>query len=386
MALRVLHCPWLVGGNPAGLAAAERELGLSSTTLTFRPSPFGYPVDEVVWEDGDSRIVSELKRWRLMSRILRDFDVVHFNFGSTVAPQRVRRDPVKGGKAMWVRNIVAYGYSSLLEQLDLPLLARSGKAIFVTYQGDDARQGGVAARYPVNAAVEAAPGHYSPTSDEDKRRRIARFERWADGIYALNPDLLRVLPERARFMPYAHVAAREWQPAEPIDARSRPLVLHAPTDRMIKGTRFLVEAVSRLQKEGLELDFQLVEGLTQAEAKAAYARADLIVDQLLVGWYGGLAVEAMALERPVVSYVRDEDLEFVPADMRAEIPVVNAQPDTIYDVLKELLTVGRGELAELGKRGRRYVSRWHDPLQIAQQVVVDYEAAVASSWNSRLGK
>ena len=47
----------MVGGNPAGLAAAERELGLDSTTLAFRPSPYGYPIDEVVWDDGDGRIV-----------------------------------------------------------------------------------------------------------------------------------------------------------------------------------------------------------------------------------------------------------------------------------------------------------------------------------------
>jgi glycosyltransferase involved in cell wall biosynthesis len=381
--MRVLHCPWTVGGHAAGLAAAERRLGIESATVAFRPSPFGYPSDEVLWADDEHSLTRELKRFRLLARVLRDFDVVHFNFGSTIAPQRIPRDAPAVDAASTIRNRGLRAYSSLFEQLDLPVLARAGKAIFVTFQGDDGRQGDAFPGLPVNGAVEAAPGHYSPASNADKRRRIARFQRWADGIYALNPDLLRVLPERARFVPYAHVDASEWAPGPPAGARERPLVVHAPTNREIKGTRFLLEAVSRLQAEGVGFDFELVEGRTQAEARALYAQADLVVDQLLIGWYGGLAVEAMALERPVVSYVREEDLRFVPEEMRDAIPVVEARPDTIRDVLEELLTTRRGELAELGARGRRYVSLWHDPRRIAEELVEGYETALNARRRSR---
>jgi len=94
-------------------------------------------------------------------------------------------------------------------------------------------------------------------------------------------------------------------------------------------------------------------------------------------------VEVMALERPVVAYLRDEDLGYLPAEMRDDIPVISAQPDTIYDVLKELLTTRRSELAEIGRRGRAYVGRWHDPLRIAAGIVADYEAAVARRRKSK---
>jgi glycosyltransferase involved in cell wall biosynthesis len=373
MTLRVLHCPWMVGGNPAGLAAAERELGLDSTTLTLRPSPFGYPIDEVVWDDGDGRIVCELKRWRVLPRILRDFDVVHFNFGTTIAPQRI----APGATGAKPRNPLQRAYAAAVEQLDLRLLARSGKAIFVTFQGNDARQREVALRYPLDDSLEAVRGLYTAESDRNKRRRIARFDRYADGIYALNPDLLRVLPERARFLPYAHVDPRNWEPAAPAGSGGRLTVLHAPTNREIKGTRFVLDAVSRLQTEGVDFDFRLVEGMTQLEVKALYQQADLVVDQLLLWGYGGLAVEAMALGRPVIAHLREDDLAFLPPEMHAEIPVISAEPATIYAVLKELLTTRRGELAEIGRRSRAYVSRWHDPKRIAEEVVADYEAAVA---------
>jgi glycosyltransferase involved in cell wall biosynthesis len=352
----------MVGGHPAGIAAAERELGLESRTIAFRPSPFGYPIDEIVWDDDDGRIVSELKRWRLLPRVLRDFDVVHFNFGSTLAPQRLVPD-APGAKP---RNSAERLYAAAVEQLDLWVLARAGKAIFVTFQGSDARQ----------REVAEAPGHYSAESNALKRRRIARFERYAHGIYALNPDLLSVLPPRARFVPYAHVDPRQWQVAGRAVASPRPLVIHAPTHHGIKGTRFVLDAVSRLRGDGLDFDFQLVEGLSQSELREVYERADIVVDQLLLGWYGGLAVEAMALERPTVAYLRNEDLSFLPHRMQAEIPVVSADPGTIHDVLGDLITTRRAELAEIGRRGREYVERWHDPLQIARELVADYETAV----------
>jgi hypothetical protein len=376
--MRVLHCPAIVGGNPTGLAAAERELGLDSRAVALEQTRWRYRVDEVVWKDRDGPLVRELKRWRLLLRALREFDVVHFNFGSSIAPQRL---PAADGPQSTARTVVrsAYGaYAALLEQRDLPLLARSGKAIFVTFQGDDARQGDFCRRFPVNAAVEASPGYYTPESDANKRRRIARFARYADGIYALNPDLLHVLPARARFEPYAHVDVRDWDPGPPAGAGERPLVLHAPTDRAIKGTRFLLAAVERLRDEGVQFDFQLVEGLPHDQAKALYRRADVLVDQLLVGWYGGLAVELMALERPVVAYLRQEDLRFLPSGMRRELPVISADPGSIVDVLRDLLSTRRPELAGLGRRGRDYVDRWHNPRLIAERLEKDYADALAT--------
>ncbi|HBZ69035.1 MAG TPA: hypothetical protein DEP35_04520 [Deltaproteobacteria bacterium] len=96
------------------------------------------------------------------------------------------------------------------------------------------------------------------------------------------------------------------------------------------------------------------------------------MDQLLVGWYGGVAVELMALERPVLCFLREDDLRFVPAPMREEIPVVRTTPATVYEVLKEWITASPERRAEQGRRGRRYVERWHDPARIAADLVQAY--------------
>jgi hypothetical protein len=370
----VVHLPAGVGGHPPSLARAERELGLRSRAVMLEPSPYGYTPDETLFAPNATRFGRELRRWRFLLELLRDADVVHFNFGSSLLPIAYPSSVTGGG----VARRIARAYARLVQLRDLPLLHAAGKAIFVTYQGDDARQGDVCLdQLEISPAHELGAAFYVPELDRVKRRAVAAFDRWADGIYALNPDLLRVLPPRARFLPYAHVDAREWEPS-PWRTAGPPVVLHAPTHRGAKGTRYVLAAFERLRADGVEFEPLLVEGVSQAEALAAYKRADLLVDQLLYGWYGGLAVELMALGRPVVAYIRESDLRFVPDELRASLPVVSATPDSIYEVLRELLTVRRGELPVLGARSRAYVERWHDPRAVAAQLAEDYERAVAA--------
>jgi hypothetical protein len=120
----------------------------------------------------------------------------------------------------------------------------------------------------------------------------------------------------------------------------------------------------------------MIEGVAHTEALKLYANADLLIDQLLAGWYGGLAVELMALAKPVIAYIREEDMHFIPRAMREQLPVVNATPQSIYPVLRDLLTVRRHQLRDLGTRGRKYVETWHDPIRIASTLKTTYEGIV----------
>jgi hypothetical protein len=104
----------------------------------------------------------------------------------------------------------------------------------------------------------------------------------------------------------------------------------------------------------------------------------LVVDQLLVGWYGGLAVECMALAKPVICYLLEEDLGFIDPGMREQLPLLRADPGTIYAVLRHALTAGRSRLPETGALGRAYVERWHNPLQIAGFLRDQYVRALRS--------
>jgi hypothetical protein len=213
--------------------------------------------------------------------------------------------------------------------------------------------------------------------DAERRRRVARFERWADGIFYLNPDLAHVLPARARFVPYAHVDPRIWLP-RPRDPARRPVVVHAPSDPVVKGTDRVVDAVGALQAEGLDFEFRLVRDLPHDEARAIYEGADVAIDQLHAGWYGGVAVELMALGVPVLSFIRQDDLGVLPPEMRDDLPVLDIAPDSLQAVLRGVL-----ERPPSAEPFRRYAERWHDPRQIARTVSEAYEAARRSRGTPR---
>lgn len=366
--LRVLHCPQLVGGQATSLALHERALGAGSLSVSWLESVFGYPADEILWPQNASLAAQEAARWRLLRRALRDFDVIHYNFGASILnwgslDERHRRMAGGlGGLYAWAN-----------QAIELPFMKRMGKVVAVTYQGDDARQGDYCREhFEICIAHEVDEQYYSATTDAAKRRRIARFAGYADLIYALNPDLLQVLPANAKFLSYAHIDLDEWQPVQGVSG-GRPLVVHAPSHRGAKGTRFLLAAVDRLRGDGLAFDFQLVEGLTQSEARKLYERADLVVDQLLAGWYGGFAVEVMALGKPVICYLRHADFGCLPAQMRNELPLIEATPDSIEAVLRDWLMRPAGDLRHRGQLGRRYVEKWHDPRRIAQSLLDDYQ-------------
>ena len=369
--MRVLHCPTDVGGNPQNLARMERELGVDSMSLVSRKNRFEYQSDRVLFGTEDGFFRRELRTWHYFVFEAQHFDIVHYNYGQPLmacVSEEVRIWPPSRA----ARKFLVQPYRALFEFTDVAFFKRAGKGIVVTYQGDDARQGDYCREnYEITFANEVEEHYYSARSDARKRRQIAKFHRYADRIYALNPDLLNVLPS-AELIPYANVDPSQWTPDYP-GRRAWPRVLHAPSHQGVKGTRFFLEAVERLRRERVPFDLELIENLPNAEALRRYREADLVVDQLLAGWYGGFAVEAMALGKPVIAYLRESDLHFVPREMRAELPVIDANPETIYDVLKEWLTVRRHTLPERGYASRTYVERWHDPRAIAQRLIGDYE-------------
>jgi hypothetical protein len=136
--------------------------------------------------------------------------------------------------------------------------------------------------------------------------------------------------------------------------RLRPVVAHSPTAPIAKGTKYIDLAVEALKKEGVSLDYDCITGATHQEACERRLNCDIFIDQLIYGDYGLSAVEAMAAGKPVVCFLRQDVRVRLPSDC----PVVQADPNTITDVLRDLLSDGQRRFA-LGESGRRYVEKYH---------------------------
>jgi glycosyltransferase involved in cell wall biosynthesis len=153
----------------------------------------------------------------------------------------------------------------------------------------------------------------------------------------------------------------------------RLTVLHVPTNRLIKGTRWIEAGVARAAERDPRLSFRLLEHAPWREVRDAMAAADVVVDQVFLGWYGLVAVEAMALGKPVVGFVRPD---FEPLAQSLGLPLVRCTKDDVGEVVAALAG-DPGRRAALGEAGRAYARRVHDAPVVARRLVETYEAALA---------
>lgn len=146
-----------------------------------------------------------------------------------------------------------------------------------------------------------------------------------------------------------------------------PLVIHAPTNRAFKGSDIIEKVVSYLQKE-YSFEYQSIEKKSHREALELYRQADIVIDQVLCGAYGNFSVEAMALGKPVICYIRPD----LKTNYPPELPILSANPDTLYDVLKDLLRQPE-QWPYLGKKGRAYVEKHHSAKKNIRQLIRIYK-------------
>jgi hypothetical protein len=289
----------------------------------------------------------------------RDFHVLHLYFGHTMM--------VTG----WER--------PLWGQMDLPLWKVLAKRIFMTFQGCDARMRNVCAKEPISACAKDACKQMvcNHEADQKRARSIAFIARYCEKMFCLNPDLLEFVPG-AEFLPYANLENPILYCSGKLTG-SKPLIVHAPSDRFIKGTIFVEQASHELQASHPH-DLKLVENIPRQEVFQIFRRSSILVDQLLVGWYGGVAVEGMAAGLPVVAYLNEKYLSRIPPEMVAELPIVSATPSTLTTVLAKLLE-SSSLRDELGQRGRLFVARWHNPVRVGWAMLELYRDPSISFWD-----
>jgi len=360
MTLRVLHLPADIGGNTWNLAQAERARGLDSKVL-IRSAAWSSTKADIRLDAGRLNPRSAIELASTFLRIRKSFDIFHFNFGSSLF----------------------HSLTLPFSQPELGLYPRNAR-VFATYNGCDARQ-----KFPTmerggeNACAE--PDCYegmcnSGVLDNRRKAGIDRMAARAEHIWASNPDLLRFFPPGlASFIPYA---ADDLGLEVQWPNRSGPLrVVHAPTQRGAKGTAYVLATFEQLKhKYPNKFEFELIEGLPREAALRRYQCADVLVDQLLIGWYGLTAVEAMLLGKTVCVYIREDDLIYIPDPMRVDLrqAVINVTRETLADSLCQLAD-DRSLLMNRAQAGRAYARQWHSPDYVAGLTVPRYERRTPAS-------
>jgi len=163
---------------------------------------------------------------------------------------------------------------------------------------------------------------------------------------------------------------RRYRPCYPISDASKPLrVVHAPNHRQFKGTVYLEKAVRELQLKGVPIELVMVERVPNEQALEIYRSADVVFDQCLIGFHGYFALEAMALGKPVMCFIRKPDKYLLHPE---ECPIIRTHVDTVKADLIDLVT-NRQYLETIGRQGRNYIEKYYTMEAFARRLTVAYK-------------
>ena len=175
------------------------------------------------------------------------------------------------------------------------------------------------------------------------------------------------------------IPVHRFEPVYPAAGNARPVVTHAPSDGIVKGTSFILAAVDKLRTK-IDFEFRLLQGMAHAEVLRWMRASDIFIDQLLAGDHGTAAVEAMCFGKPVVCYIRPS----VAARLPADLPIVNANVDNLADVLEGLLRDAQRR-REIGERSRKYAETYHDSSKLARELEAIYRDVLRAKGAARRG-
>ena len=305
--MRVTHCPVNTAGIPWTNVQALRARGIEAQLVVFNRYKL-HPEADIDLQRPGGLVRQQVAQWRAFARLVRKTDIFHFYFGLTLLPKSVQ----------------------------FPLLRALGKRSVMHFLGSDIR-----GRSPAELAWSQRAG----------ARVVGSYDaiRWVPDAHVIPPG----------------IDVRAIEPAPPTD-RERPVVLHAPSSRARKGTEHVVAACNEL-----DVELEIIEGLDHREAFERYRNADVIVDQLNAGWYGVFAIEAMALGKPVVTFLHDEAVRKTEEAFGVDVPIVNATAETLAGALRPLIESAE-ERRRVGRASRAYAEEVHDLERMTDRLLALY--------------
>lgn len=337
--MKILHTPLEIAGQLGLTVEGLRRIDLKADSLVYK-HPFRYEND-FYFEFFESQEDRRQSRKDKLHFINENYDVIHYSFGTPI----------------------------LNDYEDVRFFLKENKKVFVEFWGSDIR---------LNKFASQRNKYYKPKDDIPDSKKIELMKKWSeytngnvifsDHTYNeyLEPyfDKIHIIGQR--------VDTKKLLPIYPSLDSKRLKILHAPSHQGFKGTKYVINAVESLKARGYDFEFILVENKTNVEALELYRQADIIIDQLCGGAHGVFACEAMSLGKPVICYILPELLSGYPEGF----PIINANPDTIDEVLTYWIEASPEERYQLGVTGRKYAEKVHDIEVVAKKLKNVYETSI----------
>ncbi|EZH66969.1 hypothetical protein DH09_03235 [Bacillaceae bacterium JMAK1] len=332
--MKVLHLPY--GAGIVSLSEALREHGVHADSCSFySTNTYNYLADYKLDLDLLTKDKKEEKLKQFFEYAKETYDVFHFHFGETFHPMF----------------------------LDVKELNEKGKKVLVHHRGSEVRRRSIAQRVNPDVVVK------KDWSEQRIKKRLRALSKYVKVAIVNDVELIPYVSdyyERVEVVPHA-LNHQRISPVFPSE-KAVPTIVHAPSHQEIKGTAEIEAAIRRLREQGHKFNYRRLEHKTHEELLSEVLEATIVIDQLKIGTYANLTMEAMASGKPVICFIHEQFRNSYPK----QLPIVEATTETIHDVILDLL-VHQEKWATIGQQSRMYVEQFHSYPIIAKQLKQIYE-------------
>ncbi|MBO2988391.1 glycosyltransferase family protein [Leucobacter tardus] len=201
-------------------------------------------------------------------------------------------------------------------RFEFNFLRRRGVKIVFFFTGSDVRSMELMHQHELETGLpniatylgQVAPKFREPAFERKQRAIGMVADEFADEIFTMRVDQRAYIDRETQPYPYLLPDDEISEDLERFEAVERPVILHAPSSPIIKGTQLVRAAVEALRREGFDFEYVELNRVPYEEVKSLLARSHIVLNQFYAHVPGVFGVEAMAAGC-VVLMSADEQIE-----------------------------------------------------------------------------
>ncbi|GAA2920780.1 hypothetical protein JOD62_000496 [Microbacterium keratanolyticum] len=211
------------------------------------------------------------------------------------------------------------------------------------------------------------PVFATPEYDAARRRRAEVAERHAEAIFTARVDQIGYLDGPTHPFLYFYPDEQFVDETTKFDAPERIVVVHAPSNPLLKGTDAVREAMARITVEHPTVEYRELIGVPHEQVLAALDSAHIALNEFYASVPGVFGVEAMARQCVLVTSADVADEPDLGEDARGAWVVAGV--DTLYTAISGVLADQSGMRAQ-AQRGAEWARR-HASETASRRIIAD---------------
>ncbi|MCA0431404.1 MAG: hypothetical protein LCH32_12965 [Bacteroidetes bacterium] len=210
-----------------------------------------------------------------------------------------------------------------------------------------------------------------PISNTKQLKLIEIALNYSDKIIVSTPDLLKLiptaihLPVMLNFDEFYENQINHFK--NDSNSSSKIKILHSPSGFGLKGSEYInlvLDEIQQIYPNQIEILLpgkdknDNIYSLSRYELFEKFSLSDIVIDQMLIGWYGLKSIEALAYGCEVICYIEKDLEKYLPP----QCPIISAN---ILN-LKELIIISIEKLLKQNNKNQRlqknkeYIFKHHD--------------------------